>query len=74
MAKKKRKKRSTASRRQQSQLARSRKAPIASAKKRKTAQVSFAEEYRYVFSDLKRMGILATGMFALMVVLAYIMR
>lgn len=71
---KKRKKRSRASRGQQSQLAKSRKAPVASAKKKGTAQVSFAEEYRYVFSDLRRMGVLAAGMFALMVVLAYIMR
>lgn len=36
--------------------------------------VSFAEEYRYVITDLKRIGILAAAMFGLLVVLALILR
>ncbi len=36
------------------------------------AQSSFADEYRYVFHDLKRIGILAAAMFALLIVLALV--
>lgn len=32
--------------------------------------VNLAEEYHYVIGDLKRIGVLAAGLFALMVVLA----
>jgi len=38
------------------------------------AQAGFAEEYRYVITDLKRIGILAAGMFGLLVVLALLIR
>ncbi len=34
--------------------------------------VDFREEYRYVLSDLKRFGILAVSMFALLVILALV--
>lgn len=36
-----------------------------------SAGVNFAQEYRYVISDLKRLGFLALAMFALLVVLAF---
>lgn len=32
------------------------------------------EEYRYVYSDLKRIGLLAAGMFVLLIVLSFIIR
>ena len=32
--------------------------------------VDFAEEYRYVVSDLKRFGVLAVAMFATLIILA----
>jgi hypothetical protein len=35
-------------------------------------EVNFAEEYRYVLNDLKRFGTLAAAMFALLVVLAFV--
>jgi len=38
------------------------------------AQASFGEEYRYVLTDLKRIGLLAAGMFALLIVLALLIR
>jgi len=34
--------------------------------------VDFRSEYRYVLADLKRLGILAAAMFALLVVLSFI--
>jgi hypothetical protein len=34
----------------------------------------FASEYRYVLGDLKRIGVLAAGMFATLVVLALVIR
>jgi len=36
--------------------------------------VDFASEYRYVYSDLRRIGILALSMFALLVALALLAR
>ena len=36
------------------------------------AQVSFAEEYHYVITDLRNMGLLAAAMFALLAILALI--
>jgi len=72
MAKKKR--RSKARKRQQIQLAKSRRTTVSVAEKKRADEVSLKEEYRYVFGDLKRMGILATGMFALMIVLAFILQ
>ena len=69
----KRKKRSNARKRQQVQLSKSRKVTISAAEKGKAPKVSFTEEYQYVFGDLKRMGILAAAMFALMIVLAFIL-
>lgn len=38
------------------------------------AQSGFADEYRYVFTDLKRIGVIAAGMFTLLVALALIVR
>jgi len=38
------------------------------------AAVTFREEYRYVFSDLKRTAILAAAMFAVMIILAFVLR
>ncbi len=32
-----------------------------------------AEEYRYVTADLKRIAVLAAGMFALLIVLAFVL-
>lgn len=37
------------------------------------AAVDFRAEYRYVLADLKRLGILAAAMFALLVVLSFIL-
>jgi hypothetical protein len=36
--------------------------------------VSFAEEYRYVVADLRRIFFLAAGMFALLIVLALVLQ
>jgi len=36
--------------------------------------VDFSKEYRYVISDLKRIGILAAAMMGLLVVLSFIIR
>ena len=38
------------------------------------AQVDFGEEYRYVITDLRNMGILAAAMFGLLGILALILR
>jgi len=35
--------------------------------------VDFRSEYRYVLADLKRLGILAVAMFALLIVLSFIL-
>ena len=69
----KKRKRSKARKRQQTQLAKSRKTTISAAEKKKADEVTFKEEYHYVFGDLKRMGILAAGMFALLIILAFIL-
>jgi len=68
----KKKKRSKA--RKRTHLAKSRKATLSAAEKKKASEVSFTEEYSYVFGDLRRMGILAAGMFTLMIVLAFILQ
>jgi hypothetical protein len=73
MAKKKRSRRSAKQRQRQA----ARQAAIAqttrSAKpSRSSLAETFREEYRYVVSDLRRMGILAAAMFVLMVVLAVV--
>ena len=70
----KKKKRSKARKRQQIQLAKSRRTTVSAAEKKKADEVSFKEDYHYVFGDLKRMGVLAAGMFALMIVLAFILQ
>jgi len=69
----KKKKRSNARKRHQTQLAKNRKKTISAAEKKQAAEVSFKEEYHYVFGDLKRMGVLAAAMFALMIILAYVL-
>ena len=38
------------------------------------AVVSFAQEYAYVAGDLKRLGLTAVGLFAVLVVLSFIIR
>jgi hypothetical protein len=38
------------------------------------AQAGFGEEYRYVLKDLKRIGVIAAGMFTLLIALALIVR
>jgi hypothetical protein len=48
------------------------KASVASASVSKTADL--ASDYRYVLSDLKRLGILAAASFAVLVVLALLIR
>ena len=68
------KKRSRASRRQRAQLAKSRQAAPAATRKGKTEKMDFTAEYHYVIRDLKRMGLLAAGMFVLMAVLALILQ
>ena len=69
----KKKKRSKSRKRQQTQLAKSRKPTLSAAEKKEADELSFKAEYHYVFGDLKRMAILAAAMFALMLVLAYVL-
>lgn len=45
---------------------------IESQAEEKTAQL--AEEYRYVYSDLKRVAILAASMLALLIILSFVIR
>lgn len=47
------------------------KAPVAVAQ---PEPVSFAEEYRYVVADLRRIFFLAAGMFALLILLALVLQ
>ena len=72
MAKKSRRRRSKARARAQQAPARIEKPPVAVQTKRATSSRAseLAEEYRYVLSDLRRIGILAASMFALLVALA----
>ncbi len=42
-------------------------------KKSQEVTVDFAREYRYVVADLKRLAVVATAMFALLVILALIL-
>jgi hypothetical protein len=44
------------------------------AAKASSAKVDLAEEYHYVFSDLRRIAIIAAVMFALLFALAFVMR
>lgn len=67
-------KRGKTRKRQKTQLARGRQTPGSPAKTKKPAKISIAEEYRYVYSDLRRMGVLAAGMFVLMIVLAFVLQ
>jgi hypothetical protein len=68
------KKRSRASRRQRAQAANTRQTAPAPVRTDKTEKTDFGAEYRYVIRDLRRMGLLAAGMFVLMVVLALILQ
>ena len=70
----KRNKRRKAKKRQQVHLSQSRIATVGTAAKKNEPKVSFTEEYLYVFSDLRRMGILAAGMFILMIVLVFVLQ
>ena len=47
-------------------------APMAQAAPEPAQPANLADEYRYVITDLKRIGLLAAAMFALLVVLALI--
>jgi hypothetical protein len=51
-------------------------APVkkAAVAKASSAKVDLAEEYHYVFSDLRRIAIIAAVMFALLFALAFVMR
>lgn len=49
-------------------------ARVAAPKKTEEMETTLAEEYRYVITDLKRIGILAAAMFGLLVVFALILR
>ena len=60
---------STQAARARSQAAR---AASKGAKVESVAQVSFGEEYHYVITDLRNMGLLAAAMFALLAILALI--
>ena len=37
-------------------------------------QVDFASEYHYVIGDLRKMGILAAALFAVLIILSFIIR
>lgn len=45
--------------------------PASKASEAKTGAVNLAEEYSYVLTDLRRIGLIAAGMFALLFVLAF---
>lgn len=47
-------------------------APLTVAPQRKT--IDFGEEYRYVYSDLKRIAILAACMFTLLIILSFVIK
>lgn len=47
-------------------------APLTVAPQRKT--IDFSEEYRYVYSDLKRIAILAACMFTLLIALSFVIK
>jgi len=49
-------------------------APAASPWRTPTAKVDLNQEYRYVFADLRKMGVLAATMFALLFVLALVLK
>ena len=78
MAKKSRRSRRSARRRSSSTVARTVPTPSAPAKAKAgppaRVSVDLREEYRYIYSDLKRLGFLAAGMFALLIALAFIIR
>ena len=46
--------------------------PLTVAPQRKT--IDFSEEYRYVYSDLKRIAILAACMFTLLIALSFVIK
>lgn len=52
---------------------RSRRARQPRARANEAPEVDFSVEYRYVLSDLKRLGILAVAMFALLIALALVL-
>ena len=63
---------STQAARARSQAARTAAATATTTEPLAEAQVSFAEEYLYVVTDLRNMGLLAAAMFALLAILALI--
>ena len=48
--------------------------PTVAARAAATAKVDLAQEYRYVFADLKKIAIIAAAMFVLLFVLAFVLR
>lgn len=48
--------------------------PVAAARATSAPKVDLAQEYYYVFSDLSKIGIIAAVMFALLFVLAFVLR
>ena len=68
------KKRSRASRRKRAQATKPRQTAPAPTQTGKTEKLDFGAEYHYVIRDLRRMGLLAAGMFVLMVVLALVLQ
>jgi hypothetical protein len=63
---------STQAARARSQAARANAATASHAERNEPTRVSFAEEYHYVVTDLRNMGLLAAAMFALLAILAII--
>ena len=48
--------------------------PVVSVKAAAPAKVDLAQEYHYVIGDLKKIGVIAAGMFVLLFVLASVLR
>ena len=67
------KRKSRSSKKRRAQLATQRKIRRSASAPRREEKVSFQEEYRYVFQDLKRMGVLAGAMFVLLVAAALLL-
>jgi hypothetical protein len=45
-----------------------------SAWRNQSAKVDLNQEYRYVFADLRKIGVIAVAMFALLFVLAFVLK
>lgn len=47
---------------------------VVSAWKGQPAKADLSQEYRYVFADLRKIGVIALAMFALLFVLAFVLK